>query len=150
MTINWIPGSNDQDASAREPRTSKLVAVELSSDRHPPTRVVVRNLSSHGVGARGDIDLLPCERVCLHLPGGGKIAGTVRWVRKGTFGIALDERVPAQFLQAKAGSAADIVTRDAQVGFQPMRHKVEASGRSGFQRTHRDEVLRQSSWTEGY
>ena len=150
MTMNWIPESTELDAEAREPRTSKLVAVELSSDRHPPTRIVIRNLSSHGVGARGDLDLLPCERITLHLPSGGKIAGTVRWVRKGTFGIALDERVPAEFLQAKAGSAADIVARDAQIGFQPIRHTVEKAGRSGFQRTHRDEVLRQSSWTEGY
>lgn len=149
MTMSWNPKSTEQDAAAREPRTSKLLAVELSSDRHPPARVVIRNLSSHGVGARGDIDLLPCERVLLHFPGGGRIAGTVRWVRKGTFGIALDERMPAEFLQAKAKSPAEIVTRDAQIGFQPVKHTVEHTGRSGFQRTHRDEVLR-SSWTEGY
>jgi hypothetical protein len=150
MTMNWIPESADHDAAAREPRTAKLVAVEMSSDRHPPTRIVIRNLSSHGIGARGELDLLPCERVSLHLPGGVQIAGTVRWVRKGTFGIALDERLPGEFLQAKAGSPSEIVARDAQVGFQPIRHNVEKSGRSGFQRTHRDEVLRQSSWTDSY
>lgn len=149
MTMNWNPDSHEQDAAAREPRTSKLLAVELSSDRNPPARVVIRNLSSHGVGARGDIDLLPCERVTLHLPDGAQIGGTVRWVRKGTFGIALDERLPTEFLQAKAKSSAEIVTRDTVVGFQPVKHTVEHAGRSGFQRTHRDEVLR-SSWTEGY
>lgn len=148
--MSWNPTSDLQDSSAREPRTSKLVAVELSSDRHPPTRIVIRNLSSHGVGARGELDLLPCERVMLHLPGDAKIAGTIRWARKGTFGIALDERLPAEFLQAKAKSATEIVTRDATAGFQPIRHNVTSTGRSGFARSHRDEVLRQSSWIDGY
>lgn len=150
MTKNWNPQSSTQDTSAREPRTSKLVAIELSSDRHPPTRVVIRNLSSHGIGARGDLDLLPCERITLHLPGGAKVAGTVRWVRKGTFGIALDERIPAEFLTVKPAAVGEIVTRDTQLGFEPLRHKVESTARSGFRRTHRDEVLRQSSWTEGF
>lgn len=147
MDMSWSPSRPDND-TAREPRVSKLVSLELSSDRHPPTKFVVRNLSPHGLGARGDIDLLPCERVIVHLPGERTVGATVRWVKKGTFGLALDDRVSAEEIQPKGKASTGLVTRDAEQGFQRLRHNADASPRSGFQRSHRDEVLRNSVWTE--
>ncbi|QJQ32414.1 hypothetical protein GV829_08080 [Sphingomonas lacunae] len=145
--MSWTPSRPDND-TAREPRVSKLVSLELSSDRHQRTKIVVRNLSPHGIGARGEIDLLPCERVTLHLPGDRCVAATVRWVRKGTFGLSLDERIDATAVQPTAKASAGLITRDAEVGFHRLRHNTDAAPRSGFQRSHRDEVLRNSIWTE--
>ena len=144
--MSWSPSRPDND-TAREPRVSKLVSLELSSDRHERTKFVVRNMSPHGLGARGDIDLLPCERVTVHLPDNRTIGATVRWVKKGTFGLSLDDRIDAQGVQPKAKASTGLVTRDTETGFQRLRHNAHTAPRSGFQRSHRDEVLRTSDWT---
>lgn len=147
MDMSWSPPRPDKD-TAREPRVSKLVSFELSSERHQRAKFVVRNMSPHGLGARGDIDLLPCERVIIHLPDDRSIGATVRWVKKGTFGLALDERIDAQAVQPKAKASPGLVTRDSDNGFHRLRHNADIAPRSGFQRSHRDEVLRNSAWTE--
>ncbi len=124
---------------------AKLVALNLSSARYSNVKIVVRNLSPHGLGARADIELLPCERVVVHLPNGQDVGAIVRWVRKNTFGLSLDERIEPDQLQPKTAAPGAIVPRDAELGFHRMLHTA-GSSRSGFQRTHRDEVLRTSSW----
>lgn len=118
--------------------------------KHDRVRVVVRNISSHGLGLKGELDLIACERMVLHLPDGREVNGTVRWVRKGGFGIYLDEQIdPSDFQVRGDGSPNAINPRDAQMGFQVMRRPGANTGRTGFQRTHRDEVLKDlsSSWT---
>lgn len=148
--MTWTPADVTPDSSDREPRMSKLVSIEISSERQPRTRVVVRNLSAHGIGARGDCNILPCERVTVHLPDGRMVAATVRWVRKGTFGLSLDERIEPGAVQSKAGGRlADIVPKDAEAGFERYRHYASQS-RTGFSRSHREEVLKVSSdWKGG-
>ncbi len=146
MSNNWPPREIEIDDHAREPRTSKLVSLELTGAGNRRVKFVVRNMSSHGVSGRGEVDLLPCERVRVHMADGRDIAGTVRWVKQNTFGIALDEKViDAARPVAPGAKSAAIVPRDAALGFQPLRHTATAN-RSGFQRTHREEVLRQSDW----
>jgi hypothetical protein len=145
MSMTWTPPIAAAD-SEREPRTSKLVSVDMASDRHARTRIVVRNISSHGLGARADIDLLPCERVTIYMPDGAEIGATVRWVRKNTFGLSLDERISADFVQAKNAANAAFQPRDEVLGFHRLHH-APVVGRSGFHRSHRDEVLKSSHWT---
>ena len=153
--MSWDPAREAHDRSEREPRVAKLVAVEISSDRLARVRVIVRNLSAHGIGARGECNVLPCERVTVHFPDGSAVGATVRWVRKGSFGVALDERIEPSAVQTKA-AAGRLVPRDAEVTFERYRHYSTAS-RAGFSRSHRDEVLkvggnwqgnkRDSDWT---
>lgn len=145
--MSWKPSAPEASEPIREPRTAKLVALNLSSARYSNVKIVVRNLSPHGLGARADIELLPCERVVVHLPNGRDVGAIVRWVRKNTFGLSLDERIETEYLQPKAAGAAAIVPRDAELGFNRLRHTA-ASSRTGFQRSHRDEVLRSSSWVD--
>lgn len=145
MDMSWNPAAPDGTDSAREPRMAKLVALHLTSARYSNVKIVVRNLSPHGLGARAEIELLPCERVVVHLPNGQDVGAIVRWVRKSTFGLSLDERIEPEQLQPKASAASAIVPRDAEFGFNRLRHTA-GSSRSGFQRSHRDEVLRTSSW----
>ena len=143
--MSWKPSTDEANESTREPRMAKLVALHLSSARYSNVKIVVRNLSPHGLGARADIELLPCERVVVHLPNGQDVGAVVRWVRKNTFGLSLDERIETKHLQPKAAGAGAIVPRDAELGFNRLRHSA-GSSRTGFQRSHRDEVLRSSTW----
>ncbi|MFM6853448.1 MAG: PilZ domain-containing protein [Sphingopyxis sp.] len=147
--MSWNPNNVDGAEALREPRTAKLMSVEISSSRYGPTKVVIRNMSSHGLGIRGDINLLPCELVVVHLPDGSRVGGIVRWANKNTFGLSLDERIDQSALQPrKMADGANLTTRDAEIGFQRIRHVVSGTAsRSGFQRTHRAEVLRSSDWT---
>lgn len=147
MSMNWSPPPAGHDESAREARTSKLLSVEISRGGGGRERVVVRNVSPHGIGARGDIRLIPCEEVVVHLPGGETRRAVVRWVRKDGFGLYIDEPIDPQSLQVRAASGAGITPRDAQIGFVPLQHKATPS-RTGFQRSHRDQIIHGSSgWT---
>jgi len=147
MDMSWKHPAPVAGSDAREPRVAKLVAIELSSSRYQRVKIVVRNLSPHGIGARADIELLPCEHVTIHLPNGQDVGAIVRWVRKNTFGLSLDERIAPEQFQRSADGATAIVPRDAELSFHRLRH-VASTARTGFQRSHRDEVLRSSSWTE--
>lgn len=146
MDMSWKTPATPADESVREVRVSKLVALELSSARYSRVKIVIRNLSPHGLGARADIELLPCEQVMVHLPDGRDVGAIVRWVKKNTFGLSLAERIEPEQLQPRAATGAAIVPRDADLGFNRLRHTATSS-RSGFQRTHRDEVLQSSHWT---
>ena len=141
MSIDWPPPPLPRTSgSVREARVSKLVALELSSARYARTKVVVRNLSPYGLGVRGDVDLMPCEHIVVHLPGGRDIRGIVRWVRKNTFGISLEERVDQGELAVRQSSPGDIVPRDAELGFHRIIPQTTPR-RTGFKRTRRDELL---------
>lgn len=126
--------------AARETRVSKLLPLEVSSERHGRVRFVVRNISPYGIGGRGELELLPCERVTIHLPGDRQIGATVRWVRKNTFGFALDEPIDPTELQAKASTNGNLTPRDATQEFNVYKHSPSIH-RPGFQRSHRDQVL---------
>jgi hypothetical protein len=146
MTTNWQI-DHPPATTAREVRTSKLLSVEISCARFGRKRVVVRNLSFYGIGARGEIDLLPTEHVTVHLPGGRDIEAIVRWVRKGTFGLSLEERINPADLQTRNAVDRPLTTRDATIGFQRYEVPPTQTQRTGFQRSHRDEVL-SSSWRD--
>jgi hypothetical protein len=121
------------------------VPLEISSARCDRVRIAVRNVSAHGIGIRGEIDILPCERVQLHLPDGNTVGATVRWARKNLFGLSLDRGIDPTMLQPRSTAEGQLLARDSQDGkFVPMRAPAGAP-RSGFQRTHRDEVLRATS-----
>lgn len=139
---------DDTMSGAREPRVSKLIGVGLSSSKHEKVRVVVRNFSLNGIGARGDVLLLPLERIIVHFPSGHDVEGIVRWVKKNTFGLLLDRPIDPNDLKPCAGAVGAIVPRDANLGFERMHHEP-STARSRFQRTHRDEVLRGSRWPQG-
>lgn len=146
MDMSWQKSMNSNEDSAREQRVSKLLSVEISTQNFGRLKIVIRNLSPHGIGARVDAALLPCERVTVHLPNGRDVEATVRWVRKGTLGLALDERIEPDAYVIKNSATGPLVARDAEIGFQRLRHASTPVSRSGFQRSHRDEVLRTSDW----
>jgi hypothetical protein len=147
MTIDWNPPAA-KASGPRADRKSQLVPIEIASDRVGRTKVIVRNLSPYGLGVRGDVELLACERLTVYLPEGRKIGATVRWARKNTFGLALDEAINPVSLQPKSvHSATELTTRDDQNSFIPVTIQASTQ-RPGFVRSHRDQILDGSSyWT---
>ncbi len=147
MTIDWKP-SAAKSSGPRADRKSQLVPIEIASDRVGRTKVIVRNLSPYGLGVRGDIELLACERLTIYLPEGRTIGATVRWARKNTFGLALDEAINPASLQPKSVSnPTELTTRDDGARFIPVVVHATTQ-RPGFVRSHRDQILDGSShWT---
>lgn len=146
MDMHWTPPAATTGDNERETRVSKLLTLELSSPRHSRTKIVVRNISPHGIGARSDLDVMQCEHVTLHLPDGTDCGAIVRWVKNGTFGLSLDDRIEPGMFKSGANGVAHIVPCDAELGFQRLAH-TGSSSRSGFQRSHREQVLDSSHWT---
>lgn len=144
MDMHWTPPAAKSE-DEREIRVSKLLTLEISSARHPRAKIVVRNLSPHGMGVRSDLEVLPCEHVTLYLPNGTEVGGIVRWVRKGTFGLSLDDRIEPDMLQPNTMGSGQITPCDSEIGFQRLQH-TGTTVRSGFQRSHREQVLNNSRW----
>jgi hypothetical protein len=148
MELPRITPPPASDESAREKRMAKLMALEISTKRYKRVRIVVRNLSPHGIGARGEIDLVPCEQVVIHMPDGRDLSAIVRWVRKNTFGLSLDDRIDTNALKSQSASLGHLPTKDDGITFQRFQH-VGSTARSGFKRSHRDEVLKtNSTWVD--
>jgi hypothetical protein len=140
MTMDWNPAAA-KSSGPRADRKSQLVPVEIASDRLGKVRVVVRNVSPFGLGVRGEVELLACERVVVHLPDGRKIGATVRWARQNTFGLALDEAINPVALQPKAVSKpTELTTKEDKGSFVPLQVNANPH-RPGFVRSHRDQIL---------
>jgi hypothetical protein len=146
--MDWNPQAARKPEDPREERRSRLLPIEIASDRIARTKVVVRNLSPYGLGVRGQVELLACERLTVYLPDNSEIGATVRWVRDGTFGLALDEPINPALLQPKATTnPLNLTHRDQNPGFIPLQIS-QSTQRPGFVRSHRDEIFDGSShWT---
>lgn len=143
--MDWNPNTASQTSGPRATRVSRLLPIEIGSERLGRQKVVIRNIAPYGLGARGDVELLACERLTVYLPDGHEIGATVRWVRKNTFGLALDEPInPAVFQPKGAAVATTLVAKDADLGFVPIQIKATIQ-RPGFQKSHRDQILDGSS-----
>jgi hypothetical protein len=80
------------DRPSRKTRHLRLLRAQFSSPQHGTHDMLIRNVSSRGLGAatRGRSPLKD-ERVAIHLPFGTQISGVVRWVAGRSFGIEFDE-----------------------------------------------------------
>jgi hypothetical protein len=97
----------------------------MHSERLPAHDILIRNISARGIGAGSRTGTPPLlgERVCVRLPDGQTIVGTVRWVAAQDFGIALNAAISlpdlfASLHKAKlmADAGADFVVKS--------RHRV--------------------------
>lgn len=78
----------------RELRSARIIRATLTLDGREDRDVIVRNLSTYGVGAtcrkpppsKGEL-------VTIHLPGGIEAKGDVRWAKGQAFGVALDQKL---------------------------------------------------------
>jgi len=86
--------STEIAAAAREPRTRTYIGAMIFGDRIPDQRIVVRNISSWGIGAdtRGHLPEVG-EQVMLIFPNAIDAGGMVRWVSGRSFGVQFDRAI---------------------------------------------------------
>ncbi|MCF8708264.1 PilZ domain-containing protein [Rhizorhapis sp. SPR117] len=77
----------------RELRTRRLLKAQIMSERLGSTSIVIRNISSGGLGAKCDDVLIKGEEVAVLLANIGAIDATVMWVRDGAFGLQFHEKI---------------------------------------------------------
>ena len=71
----------------------------------PEQRIVVRDISSQGIGARATgTPPAAGERVSLYLSQGRLLTGRVRWVRGDRFGVLLDATIDPNAFLGSGGS----------------------------------------------
>lgn len=116
------PGGDPQ----REDRTRRLVRAEMADERGVTQDVVIRNLSSRGVGVSArEFAPVRDERVTLTLPGNEVVSGVVRWVSELTFGVELERDLN---LAALANAMQRHIQRSNQQGKWEVRsgHRVHS------------------------
>jgi hypothetical protein len=110
----------------REDRTRRLVRAEMADERGVTQDVVIRNLSSRGIGVSArEFAPVRDERVTLTLPGNEVVSGVVRWVNELTFGIELERDLN---LAALANAMQRHIQRTNQQGKWEVRagHRVQS------------------------
>lgn len=91
---------SDQDSHhSRTKRSSRIVRGTLIAPSGRECDVLIRNVSSHGLGAKAaNIDLSIGDQVTLQLPNIGRIIGIVRWAANGAFGIETSKELHEDLL----------------------------------------------------
>jgi hypothetical protein len=95
------------DQAVRDTRQPRIVSARLVLRSGEQQDIVVRNISSTGLGARTK-GAAPArgEQVTVILPGNQVLTGTVRWFTRNAFGLELDAPLApealAEALQHKA------------------------------------------------
>ncbi len=122
--------ADEPSADKRQPRQSRLVKATLECDRFGRFDVTVRNVSQTGIGGQGPHILDRGERLTVHLPGHGAMAGTVRWVDDRRFGIETDAEIHIDQLRAAHGGG--LPSADQSVEFRIVPPPKIVSRRPGL------------------
>jgi hypothetical protein len=93
------------------PRDSLFLLAQLRVDgREGETRVKVRNLSSGGMMAEGDVAVTRGSLVSVELRNLGWVEGAVAWKQDNRFGIAFVNDIDPAVVRAPAASQASTFT----------------------------------------
>ncbi len=88
-------------------RDSLFLLAEVSVAEGAPVRVKVRNLSSGGMMAEGNVHPQRGAKLSVNLRNVGWVGGTVAWTQDDRFGIAFDEEIDPKSVRAPAQAGAD-------------------------------------------
>jgi hypothetical protein len=92
-------------------RDSLFLLAQLKVDgREGETRVKVRNLSSGGMMAEGNVAVMRGSLVSVELRNLGWVEGTVAWKQENRFGIAFVNDIDPAVVRAPAASQASTFT----------------------------------------
>lgn len=94
---------------------TNIAAVASTADNCFP--VTIRNLARGGAGLRISGHAVVGDVWCLHLPGGPRVTGTIRWHRLGFCGIEFDREITVGAVIGPDGDGnTPAVRRDATSG----------------------------------
>ncbi|MCW1383536.1 PilZ domain-containing protein [Novosphingobium sp. KCTC 2891] len=89
--MSFIEPLPENGASQRERRTARIIRATLFTPGASERDVVIRNISSRGIGATcRSVAPVRGEQATLVLPGALTASGVVRWTNGQAFGIELD------------------------------------------------------------
>ncbi|WP_230079975.1 PilZ domain-containing protein [Alteripontixanthobacter maritimus] len=74
-------------------------------------RVKIRNLSSGGMMAEGDLQVVRGAKLEIELRNVGKVDGSVAWVQDNRFGIAFANEIDAKEVRAPVTSSETVAPR---------------------------------------
>jgi hypothetical protein len=101
-------------------RDSLFLLAQLKVDgREGETRVKVRNLSSGGMMAEGDVAVMRGSLVSVELRNLGWVEGTVAWKQENRFGIAFVNDIDPAVVRAPAASQASTFSAPHYTRTQP-------------------------------
>lgn len=117
----------------REPRQHRLFKVEVITGRGKPFNAIVRNISAHGLRAKGDNPVHPGQFVQIRKQGFEPVSGTVRWVRDRDFGLEFDQEIDVeQFSFADRNSEGLLKPKDEKATIRRSVISRNAMKRPGF------------------
>lgn len=122
MTDYWDRSSPGKQ---RELRSARLISAELAVADGPSLRIVIKDVSTRGCGARADQTSPVGANVTLLLHGIGLVEGTVAWLEKGRFGIRFNEPIDTKAVLRSAKPSSDFVVKE-------MHKTVRDGRRPGF------------------
>ena len=119
-----MPNDDSQYQLQREARERRMIRGQLRCERLGTIDVLIRNVSSHGLGATCRcLPPMPGEAVMVRMPDAQVISGTVRWVEDQSFGIVLDEPFDIAALNSALQQMKAIAEKNARWEVKG-KHKV--------------------------
>jgi len=112
------------DQTVRDARQPRIISARLVMRSSEQQDVVIRNISSTGLGARTK-GPAPArgERVTVILPGDQILNGTVRWFARNSFGLELDTPLSPEALAEALQHKAHVAQMNGEWHVEP-RHRV--------------------------
>ena len=104
------------------PRASVIIAAKCQVGERPAEEVLVTDLSAKGCRLRGNsIGVTKTEPVQLWLGDAGPIAARLKWVKKGSLGLAFEAALDESFLQPLLDAPAPPIPTNVV----HLRHRAE-------------------------
>ena len=115
------------EQALRGPRQRRLTHAILASHRLGEQAVVIRNVSTNGIGATvRAIAPMVDELVTIQLPGQDTVSGKVRWVSGTSFGVELTDELELDLLLDRIRQHNEASSSQADWQVRP-RHRVTAA-----------------------
>lgn len=119
--------------SPREPRQHRLFKVEVITEGRKPFNAIVRNISAHGLRAKGDIPVHPGQVLQIRKQGFKPVSGTVRWTHERDFGLEFEEGINVeQFSFGDRNAEGLLMPKDEKVTIRRSVNSRSAMKRPGF------------------
>lgn len=123
---------NEPPCAERAVRQSRLTKAKLVSKRLGLVDITVQNISARGIGARGPDGLQNGDKVILRLGRLPDLPGTVRWVRNGRFGLAVE--TSCSLVELLAAERTEFPTNDEVRTFEAVRQMHAQARRPALSR----------------
>ena len=122
--MSFIEDYFPTDQAVRDTRQPRIVSARLVLRGGEQQDIVIRNISSTGLGARTK-GPAPArgERVTVILPGDQILNGTVRWFTRNSFGLELDTALSPQALADALQHKAHVAQMNGEWHVES-RHRV--------------------------